>query len=297
MRWRLAEKIECVKTLLFNSITAWIDHRGGSKGAALAFYALFSLAPILILAIAVAGYFFGTSTAQAGLINEIRLITGVKGADVVESLLKSASNSNEGFVATLIATVIMLVGATTVFIELKASLDEIWQNEVKPTKNQAVVAKISVINLMIKTRLLAFGLVLVLGLLLLITLVVSAMLGLLQTYLSNLFQPVGFFFSFLSYTLPFVVIAILFAIIFKMLPNTPLSWRDVTSGAIFTAILFSIGKFVIGLYLGNSTILSGFGAAGSLVALLLWIYYSSQIFFFGAEFTRQYALLHGSMKT
>lgn len=294
----------CVKKVLYESIVAWVDHRGASKGAALAFYTLFSLAPILILAIALAGYFFGVDAAQGRIVEEIRLMIGASGAEIIQSLLASARNPTDGLIATLIATSLMLVGATTVFIELKESLDEIWAVPTKAKFDisnvsipEITVTKASVIALMIKTRLLAFGIVLVLGFLLLISLVLSAVLGLLQHYLSGLFPNAGTIFFTLSNFVSFAIIIALFAVIFKMLPNAALSWGDVSMGAIFTAVLFSLGKYVIGLYLGNSAISSSFGAAGSVVALLLWIYYSSQIFFFGAEFTRQYALHFGSMKS
>lgn len=294
----------CVKKVLYESIVAWVDHRGASKGAALAFYTLFSLAPILILAIALAGYFFGVDAAQGRIVEEIRLMIGASGAEIIQSLLASARNPTDGLIATLIATSLMLVGATTVFIELKESLDEIWAVPTKAKFDisnvsipEMTMTKASVIALMIKTRLLAFGIVLVLGFLLLISLVLGAVLGLLQHYLSGLFPNAGTIFFILSNFVSFAIIIALFAVIFKMLPNAALSWGDVSMGAIFTAVLFSLGKYVIGLYLGNSAISSSFGAAGSVVALLLWIYYSSQIFFFGAEFTRQYALHFGSMKS
>lgn len=294
----------CVKKVLFESVIAWVEHRGASKGAALAFYTLFSLAPILILAIAVAGYFFGIEAAQGRIVEEIRLMIGASGAEIIQSLLASARNPTDGLIATLIATSLMLLGATTVFIELKESLDEIWAVPVKAhvrasdaSLTNISVTKTSVIALMIKTRLLAFGIVLVLGFLLLISLVLSAVLGLLQHYLSGLFPHAGVLFVILSNLVSFLIIIALFAVIFKMLPSALLSWADVSMGAIFTAVLFGLGKYGIGLYLGNSAISSSFGAAGSVVALLLWIYYSSQIFFFGAEFTRQYALHFGSMKS
>ncbi|MBC7788121.1 MAG: YihY/virulence factor BrkB family protein [Methylophilaceae bacterium] len=288
-----------LKDVLLASITAWFDHRGASKGAALAFYTLFSLAPVLVLAIALAGYFFGVDAAQGRIVGEVKLMIGASGADIVQSMLLSARNPADGLIATLIATSLMLLGATTMFIELKESLDEIWAMPAKSKTHgvNRIAAKPSVIALMIRTRLLAFGIVLVLGFLLLISLVLSAVLGLLQHYLSGLFPNASVFFFVLSNLISIIIIIALFAVIFKMLPNVALSWGDVTTGAIFTAVLFGLGKYGIGVYLGNNTISSSFGAAGSVIALLLWIYYSSQIFFFGAEFTRQYALHFGSMKS
>lgn len=291
----------CVKLVLLESTLAWFDHRGASKGAALAFYTLFSLAPILVLAIALAGYFFGLDAAQGRIVDEIRLMIGVSGAEIIQALLASARNPTDGLIATIIASSLMLLGATTVFIELKDSLDEIWAIPLKTRPRSKLpempLTRAAVVALMIKTRLLAFGIVLVLGFLLLISLVLSAVLGLLQSYLSGLFISAGVVFSVLSNLVSFAVIIALFAVIFKMLPNVKLSWRDVSMGAVFTAVLFSLGKYAIGLYLGNSAVSSSFGAAGSVIALLLWIYYSSQIFFFGAEFTRQYALQLGSLRS
>ena len=269
------------------SLHAWIDHRGGSKGAALAFYALFSMAPILVLAIAGAGYFFGAEAAQGEIIAQIEGLVGRSGAEAIQALLAGARDPAAGLTATMIASVLLLIGATSVFVELKASLDEIWGME--PPKGLAVIG-------FFRARLHAFGLVLVLAFLLLVSLVLSAALALLGRYAGAVwFSTFGILAS-LSSVISFVVIASLFAVIYKFLPDAPLSWRDVWIGAAFTAALFSLGKYAIGLYLGNSGVASSFGAAGSLIALLLWVYYSAQIFFLGAEFTRQYALAFGSLR-
>jgi membrane protein len=276
-----------MKKLLFESIKAWIDHRASSRGAALAFYTLFSMTPILILAIAIAGYFFGAQAAQGEIIGQIQGLVGPNGAQAVQALLAAARNPLSGLVATLVATVLLLIGATSVFAELKGSLDEMWG--VTPSEHSTFI-------ILLKTRFLSFSLVLVLAFLLLISLVISAALAVLERYVGTFWSSSMMVLSAVSQIIFFSVIASLFAVIYKMLPDAPLSWRDVWIGAVFTAALFSLGKYAIGLYLGNSGVASGFGAAGSLIALLLWVYYSAQIFFFGAEFTRQYALWYGSLK-
>ena len=270
-----------------SSVTEWIDDRASSKGAALAFYTLFSLAPILVLTIAVAGYFFGAEAAQGELVNQLRGLMGENGAQAIEALLSAARDPTSGLISTIIATALLLVGATTVFSELKMSLDEIW--EAKP-KQEGILQTL-------KTRLLSFGIVLSLGFLLMVSLVISAVLAVLQNYVGNLWGFSAELFSTLSALLSFAVIACLFAVIYKMLPAIRLSWHDVWIGALTTAGLFMLGKFIIGIYLGNSAVTSSFGAAGSLVALMMWVYYSASIFFLGAEFTRVYAQRFGSLKS
>lgn len=281
--------LRCVFKLLYDSFIAWLDHRAISKGAALSFYTLFSLAPILILAIAIAGYFFGAEAAQGEIIAQIRGLMGENGAQAVQALLAAARDKDAGRIATLIASVLLLIGATSVFTELKASLDEMWGKQMKQ--------KASAVGTLIKTRLLAFGLVLVLGFLLLISLIVSAALTVLERYVGGIWSSSAVLWSWLSSLVSFSVIACLFAVIYRMLPDTLLLWSDVWIGAGVTAGLFILGKYAIGLYLGNSGVTSSFGAAGSIIALLLWVYYSAQIFFFGAEFTRQYALNFGGMRS
>ena len=273
--------------VLTRSLNSWIDHRGGSKGAALAFYTLFSMAPILVLAIAGAGYFFGAEAAQGEIMAQVEELVGRNGAQAIRALLAGAHNPASGLAATMVASVLLLVGATSVFVELKGSLDELW--DVEPPKGLAIVA-------FLRTHLHSFGLVLVLSFLLLISLVLSAALAALERYAGGIWSSSYTFLSVLSSAIAFGVIACLFAVIFKVLPDARLSWRDVWIGAVFTAGLFSLGKFAIGLYLGNSAVASSFGAAGSLIALLLWVYYSAQIFFLGASFTREYTLEFGSLK-
>jgi membrane protein len=273
--------------VLRDSANAWFDQRASSKGAALAFYTLFSMTPILLLAVVVAGYFFGAEAAQGEIIAQMQALIGPNGAKAIEALLAAAQDPAAGLTAIIIASVLLLLGTTSVFVELKGSLDEMWGIR-RPHR--------SAISVLIKTRLLSFGLVLVLAFLLLISLVVSASLAILGRYAEGMWSGSAVVLPTVTSLISFGVIACLFAVIYKTLPDVPLSWRDVWTGAIFTAGLFSLGKYAIGLYLGNSGIASGFGAAGSIIALLLWIYYSAQIFFFGAECTRQYALRYGSLQ-
>lgn len=269
------------------AINAWLDHRASSKGAALAFYMLFSMAPILVLVIAIAGAFFGDQAARGQIVSQLSSLVGKTGAEAIQMMLVSANNSQSGVIATTIATALLLVGATSVFSELKDSLDEIWQMP-KP-KTSGVMG-------LVRARLLSFGLILVLGLLLLVSLVISAVLTVLENYWRGLSVNFLFILTPLSSLISFLIISSLFAAIFKLLPQVALSWRDVWIGSLGTAALFTLGKYLIGVYLGNSGVANSYGAAGSLVALLLWIYYSAQIFFFGAEFTRQYALHFGSLR-
>ena len=269
------------------AVSQWFDHRASSKGAALAFYTAFSIAPILVLVIAVAGFFYGAEAAQGQLLSQLKGLMGPQGAEAIQLVLAGAHNKEGGILATVIATVLLLVGATTVFAELKDSLDEIWN--VPPATGSSLWQ-------VIRTRLLSFGLILVLAFLLMVSLVVSAGLSVVENYVGGLWKNAAVLLSWVASGISFCVIAILFGVIYKLLPRIKLSWRDVLIGAFGTAALFTLGKFLIGLYIGNSGVASSFGAAGSMIALLLWVYYSAQIFFLGAEFARQYALQLGSLR-
>ena len=269
------------------AVTEWLSHRASSKGAALAFYTLFSLAPILVLVIAIAGFFYGTDAAQGQLLDELRGLVGKQGAATIQAILAGARNRESGKLATMIATGLLLVGATSAFAELKDSLDEIW--DVPPPADATWWDTV-------RTRLLSFGLILTLGLLLMFTLVVSAALSVLENYLGGIWHSATIILGWVAWAVSFLVIAVMFGAIYKLLPRVKLSWHDVTIGALGTAVMFTLGKYLIGLYIGNSGTASSFGAAGALIALLLWVYYSAMIFFLGAEFARQYALQMGSLK-
>jgi membrane protein len=236
---------------------------GQVKGAALAFYTLFPMTPILVLAIAVAGYFFGAEAAQGEIIAQLQGLVGPNGAQAIQAILAAARDPASGLVAALVSGVLLLVGATSVFTELKNSLDDLWGIE-QPVQ--------SGIMALVRSRILCFGLILVLAFLLLISLIVSAALAMFARYTGDIWSSSAAALVTLSSLISFSVIACLFAVIYKVLPNAVLAWRDVWTGALVTAALFSLGKYAIGLYLGNSAVASSFGAAGSVIALLLWVY-------------------------
>lgn len=268
------------------AMQAWSAHRASSMGASLAFYASFSLAPMFVIVIAIAGLVFGEDAARGEVVEQLSGLVGTSGAQAVQGLIEGARDVGQGFLASLAAIAALLLAATKAFAELKDSLDVIWGNErKKPTSN--------VITLL-RGRLLSFGLILTLAFLLLVSLVISALLAALQKYWGAWFSDVAWVTESINSIISFTVVTALFAVIYKWLPDARIAWRDVVIGAVVTAALFTLGKFLIGFYLGNSAIASSFGAAGSLVLILLWIYYSSQIFFFGAEFTRVYAERRGS---
>lgn len=287
MKIKLPGVLQRVRYVVNCAVNDWFNHRDASKGAALAFYTLFSMAPILVLVIAVAGTFFGKQEAQHEIVEQLRQLVGAQGAEAVQLVLAGASDQVQGLRATVLATVLLLFGATSVFAELKASLDEIWE--------LPIAREISLWDLL-RTRLLSFGLVLVLAFLMMVSLVLSAALAVLERYWGGIWKDAAPILSICAGIIGFSVIATLFAVIYKMLPRMRLSWHDVFIGSLGTAALFTLGKISIGLYIGNGSIANSFGAAGSIVALLLWVYYSAQIFFLGAEFTRHYALHFGSLK-
>jgi membrane protein len=275
-----------VAALLRQTLKDWFRHRCMSKGAALAFYALFSLAPVLVLMIAVAGFIFGPDAAAGEIVRQFRGLIGQDGAAAVQAAINGAHSEADGLIASVIAGVTLFIGSTTAFAELKESLDELWESRRK--KREGFVGAL-------RDRFLSFGLVLVLAFLLLVSLIVNAGLAVLSGFWRGSAGGPAIAAA-LSSVLTFFVIAALFAAIFKLLPAERLSWSDVILGALICATLFEIGKHLIGLYLGNAAITSTFGAAGSLGVLALWVYYSAQIFFLGAEFTRLYARGHGSLR-
>lgn len=271
------------------SAKAWLSHRAASKGAALALYTLFSLAPMLVLVLAVASVFFDADTVRSQLLAEMSALIGSQGADAVKAIIAGAHQRNDGMLASAISGVIVLVSATSAFAELKDSLDELW--EVPQQNGSGVVA-------LLRERLLSFGLLLVIALMLMASLAVSAGLSALgATWRPDAASQSLTVLSQVGVNLvAFGVVMLLFAIIFKYLPATRIAWRDVLLGAGLTAWLFMLGKFAIGLYLGHGNFSSAYGAAGSIVALITWIYYSAQIFFFGALFTHDYAFMLGSKR-
>lgn len=275
--------------LLVDSAKQWSSHRASSKGAALALYMVFSLAPMLLLVIAVAGAFFGEEAVRSELFAQLRDLIGDRGAEVIQTVLASAHESGSGWVAALVSICVLIFSATTAFAELQASLDELW--DVKANQKSGLHG-------LVRSRLLSFGLVLVLALFLLVSLTVNAALAAARGIYGSLWANSTFSIvaEWASNLFSFSVVAALFAVIFKLLPSAKISWQDVIPGAIVTAGLFLLGKWGIGLYLSRGAAVSAYGAAGSLIALLLWIWYSAQIFFFGAVFTRQFALRFGKVE-
>jgi membrane protein len=255
-----------------------------SRGAAIAYYTVFSLAPVLIIVIAIAGFVFGADAARGALLAEISSLMGRQGGEAVQTMIASASNQNRSGWAGAVGLITLVVTASGVFSELQAALNAIWRS--KP--------RAGTISRLVRARLASLGLVMTLGFLLLVSLVVSTALSALGPWLDGLFPGAKILMQAVSFLVSLGLVALLFGLIYKMLPDASLAWRDVTAGAIATAILFEVGKFFISLYLGSSSVTSSFGAAGALALLLLWIYYSSQIFLIGAEFTRAWAdIVHG----
>jgi membrane protein len=279
-------KTQRLRFVIVGSAKEWIHKRASTKGAALAFYTLFSLVPVLVLIITVAGKIFGPEAAQGEIFYQLKSLVGASGAETIQSLLASAHSSANGGFAAIVAAIVLIIAATTVFSELKDSLDELWY--VPHTDQSGLLA-------LIKSHLLSFAIILMLAVLLVISLCINAAEAMLEKYSSGFWDDIAFIVSPVSMLFSFLVLTSLFASIYKVLPDIRIAWRDVWIGAIGTALLFNFGKFLIGIYLSNSTILSSYGAANSLIALLLWVYYSAQVFFLGAAFTRQYALWYGSL--
>jgi membrane protein len=249
-------------------------------GAALAYYTLFSLAPILIVAIAVAGLVFGPEAVRGEIVGQVEGLVGRQGALAVQAMLEGAAKPSSSIPATIIGVITFFLGATGVFLELQADLDAIWR--VKPRSRGNFLRDL------VMQRLISFGVVLGFAFLLLTSLVVSAALAALHTYMGNAFPGGAVLWEALNVIVSLIVITLLFAMIYKVLPDVKLTWNDVWVGALVTAGLFTIGKFLIGLYLGTSAFASTYGAAGSVIVILLWVYYTSQIILLGAEFTRAY---------
>lgn len=260
---------------------AWMDDYAPSMGAALSYYTLFSLAPLLVLIIAIAGMVFGQDAAQGAIIAQLQSIMGEEGATAVQGLLTAAREPSTGIVASIVGGFLLLLGATAIFAELQTDLDRIWQ---VPAKE-----KPSGLWGWLRSRVLSFGLVLGLAFMLMISLVVSAALSASGEWLAGGDAAESVLATVLNFTASFALFTVLFAMIYKIMPTAQISWHDVWMGAAVTALLFNIGKSLIGLYLAKSSVASGFGAAGSFVILVAWFYYSAQIFLFGAEYTWVYA--------
>jgi membrane protein len=273
--------------LLRRTVTAWLDDDAPSLGAALAYYTMFSLAPLLLIVVSVAGLVFGAEAARGEVFGQIRGLVGDDGAAAIQSLLDSVDSPSGGTLATLAGVGLMLFGATTVFGELQDALDRIWRAPQRPAGGWWS---------WLRARLLSFGLILGLGFLLMVSLLLSAGIAAAEKWWAPMFGDWELLARSINAVVGFGLVTVLFAAIYKIMPRVRIDWADVWVGAIVTAVLFSIGRVLIGLYIGRSAVASGFGAAGSLVVVLVWVYYSAQVFLLGAEFTWVYAHTYGSRR-
>lgn len=278
-------KTKALFGLLKETFQEWSDDKAPRLAAVLSFYTIFSLAPILIITIAVAGFFLGQADVRENILMQVETTFGPDAEEMVEGLIDDASRPGSGVVATIIGMITIIAGATGVYGQLLEALNTIW--EVEPAPDSGIFDTL-------RKRLLSFTMVLGIGFLLLVSLVISAALSAISQYFSELLPGIDIFWQILDLVVSYALITLLFAMIFKVLPDVEVAWSDVWVGAAFTALLFTIGKFLLGWYLGTSTPGSTFGAAGSLVGILLWVYYSAQILLFGAEFTKVYTRRHGS---
>jgi membrane protein len=270
--------------LLKDTVLSFIEDEALSRGAAIAFYTVTSLAPVLLIVIAIAGLAFGQDAAQNAIVAQLSDLMGSQTAEVLQSAVASASGASSGIIATIVGIITLMVTASGVFGEMQSTLNAIWKAE--PTAMSA--------SRLIRTRAASLGLVAALGFLLMVSLVVSAALTAFGNHLNSILPFGKLLLSAVHFVVSLLLISILFAAIYKILPDRRLEWRDVVVGGVVTAILFNIGKSLIGWYIGSSAVASSYGAAGALIVILLWVYYSIQIFLLGAEFTKIYANRHGS---
>lgn len=283
---RVAFDPRAMWALARDSVASWIDDFAPSMGAAISYYTVFSIAPLLLIVIAVAGVVLGRDAASGHLHAQLQGMIGHEGAAAIQGMVKSANSPGRGIVASIAGVLALVFGATTAFAELQSALDRIWRSPAaaKPAGAWGLV----------RSRMLSFGLILTIAFLLLVSLVVSAALSALGAWWAPYFGSWDVLLQAVNVLASFVIVTVLFAAIYKWLPRSRIDWHDVWIGAIVTSLLFTLGKFAIGLYIGRSGVVSGFGAAGSVVVLLVWVYYSAQIFLLGAEFTWVYAYRYGS---
>jgi membrane protein len=270
--------------VLKETVLSFIEDEALTRGAAMAFYAVTSLGPILLIVVAIAGLFFGQDAARNALTDEFQSLMGQQSAEMLQTVIKNAGQKSSGIIATIVGVVTLLITASGVFGEMQSALNTIWKAKPKGTT----------VSRLIRARAASLGLVGTLGFLLLISLVISAGLSALGDRLDAVLPFGKLILSALNFVISFGLIALLFAAIYKILPDKELQWRDVIVGAMATSFLFTVGKSLIGWYLGSSAVASSYGAAGALIIVLLWTFYSSQIFLLGGEFTKVYAHHHGS---
>lgn len=278
--------MKVILDLLKETFSEWSKDKASRLAAALAYYTTFSLAPLLIIVIAIAGAVFGEEAARGEIVGQIQGLVGRDGAEFIETAIENANKPTTGRFASIVSVVVLLFGASGVFAELQDALNTVWEVQAKPERG--------LINV-IRNRFLSFTMVLGVGFLLLVSLVTSAALAATVNFFGHLLPPgLDFVWQLVNFIFAFIVSTVLFGLIYKVLPDVKIGWSDVWIGAALTSVLFSIGRYLLGQYLGNSSFGSTYGAAGSLVVVLAWVYYAAQILFFGAEFTQVYARKYGS---
>jgi membrane protein len=284
----LGPSLRALASLLRAAAVAWVDDRAPSMGAALAYYTLFSLAPLLLIAISVAGAVFGLEAARGEILQQMRLLLGAEGAQVIGSLLDNVRQSGQSTLGTVVGLLFLVVGATTVFAELQDSLDHIWR--VNTPRRGGTLWQL------LRSRLLSFGLVLGIGFLLTVSLAASAALAAWGRWWAPAFGSSLVLLDAANHVLGFVLTTLLFAAIYKGMPRARIGWADVALGSLITAVLFTLGKALIGWMLTRTGMAAGFGAASAVVGLLVWVYASAQVFLYGAEVTWLFAQRHGSRR-
>ena len=277
-------RIKSIFRLLKETFQEWQRDKASLLAAALAYYTVFSITPLLVIAIAIAGAVFGQDAAKGEILAQVNDLVGEKGAQAIEMTLNNVNQPQLKSTASIISVIVLLIGASGVFAQLQDALNTVWNVKAKPEVG---------IWLFIRKRLLSFGMVLVIGFLLLVSLIVSAILAGISKLEINPLPGFAPLWQFLNFGVSFGFISLLFALIYKYLPDAKIRWKDVWVGAVITALLFSLGKYLIGLYLGRGSFGSAYGAAGSLIVFLAWVFYSAQILLFGAEFTQVYARKYG----
>ncbi|MFL6452004.1 MAG: YihY/virulence factor BrkB family protein [Bryobacteraceae bacterium] len=278
-----------IKLLLSDSFDSWTKHKAQRLGASLACYTLLSLAPLLLVVVAVVGLVFGHTAAQREIVEQVRMLVGKDGAKAVEALLEGSRNTTHGIIATAVGLITLLFGASGVMIELRDALNTIWEvptPEVVGLKSKALA--------LIKERVFSFAIVLSVGFLLVVSLAISTWLAAAGAMSASFLPAYEAVFHILNVLTSFIIITFLFAAIYKVMPDVQLQWRDVVLGGAVTSLLFTVGKLLLGIYLGKASVASSYGAFASIVVLVIWVYYSGQIFFLGAEFTKTFANKYGS---
>lgn len=274
--------------MIRDTVKGWLGDFAPSMGAGIAYYTAFSIGPLLMIVIGIVGFFYGEDAASGYLFAQISDLLGRDGAEAVRGMVARAGETEDGILGPLISLVLLVVGATTVFAELQSDLDRIW-------KAPAAKQREGIWGLL-RRRVLSLGLVVSIGFLMLVSLLVSAALAALSRWWSGWLEDFAWLMHVLDIVVSIAVVTLMFALMYKILPRVKIAWRDVWFGAFVTSLLFTIGKFVVGLYIGQSKVASGFGAAGSVMVVLVWVYYSAQIFLLGAEFTWVYTHRYGSRR-